>query len=282
MKVSEWNVLKMVVFRENMGSKLFLQEAERIFGVRSVAQLDEKIKRLLVSREENPVAQEKIRYAKANSGIFRIFDLVRFIGVSGSVAAGTAKEDDDIDVFVVVRDGTGWLYRGLLLIRNLFNRKIRMGGGLTRHEGAGGRFRDKFCINLIVEERGLAFDQDIFIFHELFHLVPVYNPDFLSTILSHNSWVSRYGGHLTKQKEEKSHDSGVLLSVLNYIFFALQLLYRLIVLHPTNLRSILANYRKGKIIFYPDYFRGEILELFEKRYKQRVEGIFGPKADSDQ
>jgi hypothetical protein len=283
MKVGEWNVLKMIVFRENMGSRLFLSSAERIFGKELVRNLDEKIKRLLVSDRENAAVARKLEYARQNSGIFLISDLVKFVGVSGSVAAGFAGEDDDIDIFIVVRNGTGWLYRGLLLLRNLFNRKIRMGGGFSRrHTGLGGRFKDKFCINLIVEECGLKFDEDIFNFHELMFVIPIHNEKYLARILSQNTWVSKYGGIIPKVESSNIPKAGFLWNILNAKFFILQLIYRILMLHPTDLKEINRSYREGKIIFYPKDFRHEILKEFDEKYEKRVEELFGSKDDSGQ
>jgi predicted nucleotidyltransferase len=271
MKVGEWNVLKMIVFRENMGSRLFLSSAERIFGKELVRNLDERIKRLLVSGKESAAVARKLEYARQNSSIFLIFDLVKFVGVSGSVAAGFAGEDDDIDIFIVVRNGTGWLYRGLLLLRNLFNRKIRMGGGFSkRHTGLGGRFKDKFCINLIVEERGLKFDEDI------------YNEKYLGQVLSKNTWISKYAGIVPKAGSSDTSKEGFIWHILNAKFFIAQLIYRILMLHPTDLKEINRSYREGKIIFYPKDFRHEILKEFDEKYEKRVEELFGSKDDSGQ
>ncbi len=60
MKVSEWNILKMIVFRENMGSKLFFEDAERIYGKAQLKDLDKRVDRLLVRRTENPVVARKL------------------------------------------------------------------------------------------------------------------------------------------------------------------------------------------------------------------------------
>ena len=54
--------------------------------------------------------------------ILLVGNLVKFIGISGSVGSGFAKEDD-IDIFVVTRNGTMWLYRALVQI-NIFIERL--------------------------------------------------------------------------------------------------------------------------------------------------------------
>lgn len=272
----------MIVFRENMYSFLSLKKAEFIYGSSLISDLDWKIKGLLRKDIENSAVKRKVGYLKENLHIFDVMNLVQFIGISGSVAAGTAKEDDDIDLFIVVRNGTGWLYRGLLLLKNVFNRKIRMGGGISvrRHEGLGGRFRDKFCINLIVEEKGLKFDEDIFIFHELMHLIPVYNESYFDNVLASNSWITRFGASsLNPVKNQESREVNLFIRLLNRFSFVLQLLYRVLMLHKINLKDVLESYREGKITFYPADFKSEVLEEFERKYNEKLNGLFGSKAD---
>ena len=53
-------------------------------------------------------------FSKKYISFFQILGFVKFIGISGSVAAKIANPEDDIDLFIVVKNGSSWLYRGIL------------------------------------------------------------------------------------------------------------------------------------------------------------------------
>ena len=160
-------VEKFIKFRRNMGLGLDFGKARYIWGKKEIKVLEGKEVDFIKRREENLFVNEKVSLVEENVKKLLLFKWVKFIGVSGSVAAGFAKDEDDIDLFIVVKDGTAWLYRGVLTLRGLFN-------GLFRGKRHGEDVKNLFCFNLICEESGLNFDNDIFDFHELMYLIPVY------------------------------------------------------------------------------------------------------------
>ena len=121
-----------------------------------------------------------------------LYNWVRFVGISGSVSAGFAKEDDDIDLVIVVRDGCAWIYRGILTLRNIKSHFMR-----TKRDGEN--VKDLFCINFVIEEKGLTLDSDIFNFHELMYLIPL-----------HNDVITSYSIHYTKLYDVTIQSNGVL------------------------------------------------------------------------
>jgi hypothetical protein len=183
------------------------------------------------------------------------------VGISGSVGAGFAKEDDDIDVFVVVRNYTSWIYRVIITLKNLFHHRIRM----IRN---GGMVKDKFCVNLICEERNLKFDEDIFNFHELMYLIPIYNERYLNFIYSQNSWLrSKYGvkGELLITRESVSKKRDWFLRVANFKFFVIQILFMIVFLHRPEFGRLWNNYKKGRIEFFPAGFREEKIQEYNEK-----------------
>ena len=184
-----------------------------------------------------------------------MFGLMKFVGVSGSVAAGFAKEDDDIDLFLVVKNHTAWIYRGLIAIKNLFHHRIR-------RISNGGIVKDKFCVNLICEERDLVFERDIFNFHELMYLVPIFNEKYLNYIYSKNVWLREiYGvkGELLLNRQYASDRSNWLVRIINFKFFAIQLLFMIVSFHRPEIGRLWNNYKRGRIEFFPGDFRKEKL-----------------------
>lgn len=229
-------------FRKNLGSDLFQEDSKKIFK----ATLTE-----LPTKEANPICDLKMQYARNYIRYLLVFNLVKFIGVSGSVAAGIAKEEDDIDFFVVVKNNTMWIYRAFILLKSIFNRKFRR----ARNEHSGST-KDLICVNFIAEERGLKLDNDIFNLHELYYLKPIYNESYIETILSANQWLKEWGG-VVADRDYSLKRQNILLEAINLYFFIPQLLYIYLARHRLELRRLISNYFKGRIEFFPNNYKKE-------------------------
>lgn len=245
------------IFRFKMGLGVSREQAKYIWGKNFVknesVSFDDEITNVEVKRKVE-IAKNEIKYLKA-------LGLLKFVGVSGSVAAGFAKEEDDIDVFVVVKNYTSWIYRGIITLKNIFHHRIR----IIRN---GGMVKDKFCVNLIREERDLIFDDDIFNFHELMYLIPIYNERYLNFIYSQNGWLREgYGvkGELLMSREFVSKKRDWFLRVVNFKFFVLQVLFMIISLHRPELRRLWNNYKRGRVEFFPGDFRKEKIQEYNER-----------------
>ncbi len=244
-------LLELGKFRLRMGLGVSREQAKYIWGkgfVKSNDQsFDEEVKNVEVVRKVD-IAKNGIKYLKA-------FGLLKFVGISGSVGAGFAKEEDDIDVFVVVKNYTSWIYRGIITLKNLFHHRIRR----IRN---GDVVKDKFCVNLICEERDLVFESDIFNFHELMYLIPIYNEKYLNYIYSQNDWLRKvYGvkGELLVSRVFVSKRSNWFLKIVNFKFFILQLLFMIISLHRPEIARLWNNNKRGKIEFFDGDFRKKII-----------------------
>jgi predicted nucleotidyltransferase len=247
-------ILKLIKFRGKMGLGLSLEKVKYIWGKRIVKSLDDDLLLLLdKSESKNIYIDEKLDIANLYKKKLLIFNWVKFIGVSGSVAAGFAKEKDDIDIFIVVKNGCVWLYRGLLVVRGLFNNVFRA----KRH---GENVRNKLCLNLICEERGVVFDNDLFTFHELMYLIPIYNNEYLKYIYSQNPWlVDDYAvkKEIVFSRYKASSNSNFIVRFFNYLSFWAQYIYMILSRHSPSKKRLLENFKKGKI------------EFFDEDYKQR-------------
>jgi predicted nucleotidyltransferase len=246
-------------FRSKMGISLSKDDIKYIWGRRFFKDLKEKeFERL--SENENQHISKKIKLVKKYIPKLKVFNWVRFIGISGSVAAGFAKEDDDIDVFVVVRNGTMWVYRGIVVFRNLFHNKIRA----KRHKDVN----NKLCLNLICEERGLQFPNDIFNFHELIFLKPIYNKKYKRYILSQNKWLRReffIKKELLRSRVIPKKRAFFLIRILNYLAFVAQLVFMKVSKHDPDVRRLKENYKRGRIEFFEyDFKEGKIKNYLSK------------------
>jgi predicted nucleotidyltransferase len=209
--------------------------------------------------KRNIYVDNKVEIAKKNVSFLLIGKLVKFIGISGSVGSGFAKEEDDIDIFVVTRNGGMWLYRALVQIKNVFHRKIRIKGEKN--------VKDKFCLNLITEEKGLKFDNDIFNFNELMYLIPIYNEKYINYIYSQNRWLEteykiKKENMITKIKPQG--EVNILMQILNTFLYCLQLIYMKLARHRPDLERIRENSKKGRIEFFPKKFREKKVNAYKE------------------
>lgn len=242
-------LLELGKFRLKMGLGISKEQAKYIWGKSFVKgndqSFDEEIKNVEVLRKIE-ISKNDIKYLKA-------LGLLKFVGISGSVGAGFAKEEDDIDVFVVVKNYTSWIYRGIITLKNLFHHRIRR----IRN---GDVVKDKFCVNLICEERDLRFEDDIFNFHELMYLIPIFNEKYLNYVYSQNDWLrERYGvkNELFVSRVFVSKTSNWFMRIINLKFFVLQLLFMIVSLHRPEIGRLWSNYKRGRIEFFPSDFRKE-------------------------
>lgn len=252
MNIPKEMYIELMKFREKMGLVVSKEKAKYIWGKNFLKGND-------IEFEEEDINVEvgrKVEIARNGLKYLQVFGLLKFVGISGSVGAGFAKEEDDIDVFLVVKNNTAWIYRGMIAIRNIFHNRIR-------RMGSRNIVRDKFCVNLICEERDLRFDSDIFNFHELMYLIPIFNDKYLNYIYSQNSWLRNDCGvksELLMNRVFVSKKSNWLVSVINFKFFVLQLLFMIISFHRPEVSRLWRNYKKGRIEFFPGNFKKEIME----------------------
>ncbi|HAM96791.1 MAG: hypothetical protein UR96_C0027G0008 [candidate division WS6 bacterium GW2011_GWC1_36_11] len=249
-------VVDLTKFRALMGCNLTEEKARYIWGKNSVKNSD-----ISFGKEQtNEYVDSKIELAKKNVKFLCVGNVVKFIGVSGSVAAGFAKEEDDIDVFVVVKNDTAWIYRALLVFKNIFHHRIR-----TKWDGE--RVKDKFCLNLICEERDVVFEDDMFNFHELMYLVPIFNEKYLNYVYSRNVWLREiYGvkGELMVNRVSVSKRMNVFFKILNFKAFFFQLVFMILSKHSPEIPRLKENFKRGRIEFFPRDYKEKRMESYLK------------------
>lgn len=237
-------VIQLSKFRQNMGSDLTMETAKKIFRSTIIG---------LPQFEANPIAEKKLQYADSYLKYLKVLNLVKFIGVTGSVSNNFAKDEDDIDYIIIVKNNTMWVYRGLMLLKNIFNSKFRKSESKIS--------KDLICVNLIAEERGLLFDNDLFNLNELYHIKPLFNESYYENILASNQWLKEWGGVIGKT-DSKLKDMNIFLEAINLYFFIPQILFMLLKGHKPELKRIVSNYLKGRIEFFRSDYKDGKLEPF--------------------
>ena len=248
-------IYKLYDFRSNIPANLSSEKVRQVWGINDFNfEENVKLNEKEIKRKLN-IVKNKLPYLLGKN-------FVKFIGVSGSVGSEFANEEDDIDLFIVVKNDTSWIYRLLLYIKNLSMRIIRSKEKVINGESV----KDKFCINLITEQRALLFEDDIFNLNELLYLKPIYNEDFIKVIYLSNPWLKdRYfvSDKFLNRDSIKVGDiknlarRNVLLIPVNFLFFLVQILYMVIMHHDPDFQRLWNGFLHGRIEFFPKDFRGE-------------------------
>ena len=237
-------------FRHNMGLVITTDFEKYIWGDVLYANQDR-------DNIAYDIRDEKLQIAKRYLKIILLTRVVKFVAVSGSIAAGTVREKDDIDLFIVVKNNTAWFFRGVTFLL------LRLRGALRVMSSAD--VNNKLCINFITEERGLNFvDHDIFILHELFYLITIYNEEYKDFIICKNKWIKEFGINLrrfcSKSKDFQTEPANIMIKVLNKVAFTLQYLY-------SKLRNTLNDEYYNKV---DDYNKFGYIRSYKKNFKEDI------------
>lgn len=172
----------------------FLSDQEHILNVRR--------KRYLIAERKYRKVRRAIRFLKQISGI-------RMIAVANTLAWSHARDESDIDLFIVTQPGALWTSR-LLGVTPFALLKLR-----PRPQ----RERDTFCFSFFASERALDFSslaiqpEDPYLLYWLATLAPVYDPDgLLSGVWDVNTWArallpNAEPAHLSARRRESGHVS---------------------------------------------------------------------------
>jgi len=139
-----------------------------------------------------PIVAEKLAIARRAARIARFVPFFRALFVCNTVASSAAKQESDIDVFIVIKKGRMWIARALTTFLL----------GLFRLRRSGNRIANKICLSFYVTDdrldiSGITIDMpDIYLMYWIDQLIPIYDPDDLhKTIREENKWVKGYLPH---------------------------------------------------------------------------------------
>lgn len=205
--------------------------------------------------------EKKISLAKKSADLLSLIPTVLFIGISGSLGAGSGKRDDDIDYIIICKKGTMFITRFLCVFLTLITGRKRN----RKEEHAP----NAICLNMFLSEDGLKFkkeNQDIYTAREIAQINPLFERDNMYWRLLHeNNWILNHlanvssGKNVTFKKKESKKE--FIFTLLNPIFALFQMF--LINKHKTT------EYITSKqLFFHPSDSRGKILSKYRKRMMQ--------------
>lgn len=224
------------------------------------------IQNRIARREDNAY---KLTLARSVANILSRIPTVLFIGISGSLAVGNAKNEDDIDFFMITQKHTLFTTRLLVLLALSFLGK--------RRKRAETHAKNKICLNMLVSENAVLFPkskQDLFTAREIAQTHPLFSrADTYQAFLKQNSWVKTFLAHVSGKKTERSSPNRSKLAILLFVLEPLtrtiqlktiakhqtheEVTETILAFHPQDKRqSILTKYAKTKVA-YNNYYRDQ-------------------------
>jgi len=126
--------------------------------------------------------------ARRIARVLRMIPTIQLIGVTGALSLNNATQDDDIDLFFIVDEGTLWLSRLLSTI------VVELLG--VRRRPRDTEVKNKICLNMFITEDSLelpAGEHDAFAAHEIIQMKPLWDRSgAYRKFLQANSWVKTF------------------------------------------------------------------------------------------
>ena len=162
-----------------------------------------------------------IKKAEKISKILSKIPWIKFIGITGTVSAFAATEEDDIDVLIISQKNRLWLVRGFVFVI------LKLLGELRTDK----KPQRKICPNIFLSEDNLVWGQgeNEYVANEVAMMHPLYDKnDTYFRFLSKNNWIFNYFENFkvsfNKMAKIKSRKS-FMLNMLEELAFVLQRKY---------------------------------------------------------
>lgn len=231
----------------------------------------------LRGRGELPEIRDKreeiseVKYARAYrlAGFLRFSPWVRAVFITGALAVGNTRPEDDLDFLVITRKGRVWLVRFLAFV---FFTLLGV-----RRKPEMKEAPDRVCLNMFLSETALRIpegERNLFTAHEVALARPLWARDYLHRrFLGENPWVRRYLPNLeipeVGDRKPEVKDRRSLLAVprslvtsfwtfLDHLLHKLQLGY----MRKRRTREIV---ERDRILFHPVDLSREVLGAYKVR-----------------
>lgn len=137
------------------------------------------------------LVEKNYEAARHVSRLLSYIPTIYFIGLSGSLAAGSTKDRDDIDFFIITKKNTLFISRlsALILLQLIGKRRKRK----EQHT------QGKVCLNMWIDMTALTFSpshHDIYTAREVAQMKPLFSRENVyQYFLQANSWVTTFLPH---------------------------------------------------------------------------------------
>lgn len=231
--------------------------------------IDGREKIVIIRKQRALESKKKFKKAEKIARLLSLIPTIQVVGISGSLAIGNSKKNDDIDFFIITKPHSLWISRFLASVLLLVLREKR-----KRNLQSA---KDKICLNMFMSAHSLTIsERNLFMVHEISQVKVIINKsNIYEQFLLANSWVVNFLPHainvnyLNKNTILQSSSTfpffanafNFLLTAIESIFYKVQLLY----MRSNMTREYV---RKDIARFHPDNKKNKILGLYRKRYKR--------------
>ena len=144
-----------------------------------------KEKFLKTRKQREKISLQKMQKAKNIISILGFIPTVQLIGISGALAMKNSDVDDDIDIFIISKNNFIWTTRFLTICLLILL-------GQYRNKNSK-KYADKICLNMLLDEKNIQLEKNLYIAHEISQLVPVLERDnAYKKFIEQNKWVNQF------------------------------------------------------------------------------------------
>ena len=191
-------------------------ETGRYFNIKK------RLEGLFESDRKEKYTNPKMKIAKKATEVLAKIPLISFVGVTGSVASGWPKKNDDIDFLIICKKDSLWICRIWATVL------LKINGFKMRD--ASVEISDSLCLNLWLDEGSLTIVKDrqnLLTGLDLVWLKLMLNrQNCWQRFLVANKWAEKYV-ILNKAKEVRNDTEkvGGLVTIVNWLAFGIQYWY---------------------------------------------------------
>jgi hypothetical protein len=226
-------IKKTIEYAANFGSHINKNEIKQRLISKNVFEdnkIDKEIAKLNWKNKKNKWWQRKIVMARNLAKLIETdFKEILFLGVSGSVATGHPKKNDDIDILIITKSDTLWKNR--LKLRWWINKNK-----IPHRKYNSEELKNQFCFNLWLDENCLEIPKnrqnlknalDLILLYPLLNKNNIYEKFVLT-----NNWAKKYvaTGYTKKVSSIKYQvfsieKENILKKISNWWYFWPQYIY---------------------------------------------------------
>lgn len=240
----------------------------------------------VLSRTSKTKTNDK-KYSKALKAarVLQKVPSVEMVAISGALAMGNAKKEDDIDLFIVTSGDCLWITRLVSYVL------LKFAGVPVRRVGES-NVRDKICLNLWVDNEHLSVPtRDIYSAHEVLQAKVLFGRgEVYEKFLRSNSWVEQFfpvgfDKAVLSSKYQMTpfgyaqgrNDKFQIFQSLNVVFMRIfEVPARILQWHYMRKKKTREKVGRGFAFFHPKSWREMIISTF----LQRLEGMLVGKTSS--
>jgi len=135
------------------------------------------------------ISDKKLEIAKDAAGVLSLIPLIKFVGITGSLAMENSAEESDIDLMVITKKGSLWTSR-------IFAYLLFVLSGISFRRAGKKDEKNRLCLNMWLDEGDLSWpkrDRNIYTAHEIAQIKPLVNKNkTYEKLVSKNKWILKY------------------------------------------------------------------------------------------